>query len=244
MMPEDLFHKYAVQDPAKEAARCRNPQMAELRVFAMEEGQRLVSACGIKGAEYFIGGSLGYDALLKGSFDIDLRLLIPDAGKTIEEVHREIEAVQKLLVNKAQAKGEEIKCKFIDENGTNYIQHTKQIVKLPGTEQAVELTWNIQSRSSYKSIAGLAERLPQIVRDRFVVAKWLSKEESNEAYAALKLHWREFINWLFDCGAREMDDASLENLLASGTERFPLFLKASRPLGTFGHGPCFGILVG
>ena len=225
MTPEEFFRKYVVGCSSEKAAKYRNPQTAELRAFAEAEGRRLVSDCGFDGAEYFIGGSLGYDVLLKGNFDIDLRLLLPDDGKTVEKMHREIDAVQKMLVDKAHANGEEIKCKFIDEKGTNYIQHTKQIVKLPGTEQDVELTWNIQAKSSYKSIAGLSARLPQIVRDRFVVAKGLAKAESKEAYDALKVHWRDFINWLSDNGGREMDTVSLEKLLASGIELFPLFLK-------------------
>jgi hypothetical protein len=227
MTPEEFFRKYAVKYPVKKAAKYRNPQTAELRMFAEAEGRRLVSDCGVGGAEYFIGGSLGYDVLLRESFDIDLRLLLPDEGKTGEEMHREIDAVQQILVTKAHANGEEIKCRFIDENGTNYIQHTEQIVNLPGTDQDVELTWNIQAKSSYRSIAGLSARLPQIVRDRYVVAKGLAKAESKEAYDALKVHWRDFINWLYDNnGAQEKDEASLDKLLTSGVERFPLFLKA------------------
>lgn len=226
MTPEEFYNKYSVVKPSAEAAKYRNPRTAELRAFAETEGRRLADDCGVGGAEYFIGGSLGYDAVLQGGFDIDLRLLLPDDGKTAEEMHREIDTVQKMLVDKAHANGKEIKCKFIDEDGKKYIQHTKQIVTLPGTEQDVELTWNIQAKSSYKSIAGLSAMLPQIVRDRFVVAKGLAMAESQEAYDALKVHWREFIQWLSDNGAREMDETSLETLLASGVERFPLFLKA------------------
>ena len=68
--------------------------------------------------------------------------------------------------------------------------------------------------------------LPQIVRDRYVVAKGLAKAESKEAYDALKVHWRDFINWLYDSGAQEKDEASLDKLLTSSVDRFPLFLKA------------------
>ena len=226
MIPEEFYWKYAVQNPSEEAAKYRNPQTADLRAFAEAEGWRLVSDCGIDGAEYVIGGSLGYNAVLKGGFDIDLRLLLVDDGKTGDEMHREIDAVLKMLIDKAHAHGEEIKYRFIDENGTNYIQHIKRIVKLPGTEQDVELSWNIQAKSSYKNIAGLSAMLPQIVRDRYVVAKGLAKAESKEAYEALKVHWRDFINWLSDNGGREMDKPSLEKLLTSGVARFPLFLKA------------------
>lgn len=228
MTGEDFYDRYAVADPAQAAAKCRNPRTAQLRAFAEAKGRQLASNCGIAGAEYVIGGSLGYDAVLEGSFDIDLRLLVPDAGKPAEEVRREIDAVQQLLVDDARAEGGEIKCKFIDENGTNYIRHTKRIVRLPGTEQEVELTWNIQSKSSYKGIAGLSARLPGLVRDRYVVAKAATEAESKDAYAALKTHWRDFISWLYDKGAGAMSDPELEKLLCStaAIDRFPLFLKA------------------
>ncbi|MBR4415486.1 MAG: hypothetical protein IKS67_01865, partial [Victivallales bacterium] len=62
--------------------------------------------------------------------------------------------------------------------------------------------------------------------DRYVVAKVLSKSESEDAYEALKEYWRDFVYWLYDHGAEKMDKPSLEKLLASGSDLFPLFLKA------------------
>ncbi len=225
MTPEEFYNKFHVGDAAKVAAGYRNPMTSTLRAFAEAQGAKLVKDCGIPGAEYFIGGSLGYDAVLKGGFDIDLRLLIPDEGKTIDKVHKEINSVQKVLIDQAEAKGEFIKCKFIDEGGTNYIQHTKQIVHQPWAGGEIELTWNIQSKSSYKSVAGLSAKMPQIVRDRYVAAKGLAKDESKEAYDALKVHWRDFIDWLVDHGAKDMDGKALDDLLLKARDTFPLFLK-------------------
>ena len=225
MTPDEFYKRYAVADPEKVAATYRNPKTPELLAFAREEGERLVKDCGIAGARYFIGGSLGYDAVLKGGFDIDLRLLVPDAGKPADEVHREIDAAQQVLIDQARKAGAEINYRFIDEGGTNYIQHTKRIVQRPWADSEIELTWNIQAESSYKSVAGMSAKLPQIVKDRYVAAKGLAKDESKEAYAALKVHWRDFIDWLADHGGRDMDGKALDNLLLKVRDSFPLFLK-------------------
>ena len=216
-----MFH---VKDPAEVAAKYRNPKTPELLAFAHEEGERLVKDCGVAGARYFVGGSLGYDAVLKGGFDIDLRLLVPgDWDDAV--VRRNIDAAQKVLIDQAKANGEEIKCRFIDEGGTNYIQHTKQIVHQSWADGEIELTWNIQAENSYKSIAGMSAKLPQIVKDRYVAAKGLAKDESKEAYDALKVHWRDFIDWLVDHGAKDMDGKALDGLLLKARVSFPLFLK-------------------
>ena len=224
MTPEEFYKKYAVADPAEVAAKYRNPKTPELLAFAQEEGERLVKDCGIAGAEYFVGGSLGYDAVLKGGFDIDLRLLVPGDWNGVA-ARRNIDIVQKVLVDRATANGETIKCKFIDEGGTNYIQHTKQIVRRDWADGEIELTWNIQAKDSYKSVAGMSAKLPQIVKDRYVAAKGLAKEESKEAYDALKVHWRDFVGWLADHGGRDMDDEMLASLLLKARDSFPLFLK-------------------
>ena len=224
MTPEEFYKKFHVSDAAEVAARYRNPKTPMLRAFAEEQGAKLVKDCGIGGARYFIGGSLGYDAVLKGGFDIDLRLLVPGDWDD-SAARRNIDLVQKVLVDRATANGEEIKCKFIDEGGTNYIQHTKQIVHKSWAEGEIELTWNIQAENSYKSIAGMSAKLPQIVKDRYVAAKGLAKQEPKEIYDALKVHWRDFIDYLLSKGARDMDGAKLENLLQETGNAFPLFVK-------------------
>ena len=205
---------------------CRNPFSHLLVRFACEQGKLLVTSCGIANARYVLGGSLGYDAALVGGYDIDLRLLIPDAGKSVEEIRQEIDAVKDLLSERA--KGDPtFKTRFIDEGGTNYIWHTKQIVKvlgIPGNPD-IALTWNIQAESTYRGVAEIAARLPQKVKDRYVVAKAMAREESNEAYRTLKKQWMAFVDWLIDNGARNMDDRSLGVLLVKACDTFPLFLK-------------------
>lgn len=204
----------------------RNSLTPLLREYASSQGEALVQACGIAGARNVLGGALGYDASLVGNYDIDLRLLVPDAGKSVEEVRREIDSVKDLLA--ARAKGDPtFKVKFIDEGGTNYIWHTKQIVKVPGIpgDPDVELTWNIQAESTYKSIAEMAARLPKEIIDRYVVAKWNAQQAGQDAYKALKGEWKAMINLLIDNGARKMNDKSLRELLDSITGQYPEFLK-------------------
>ena len=213
-----------------DAERCRNPYTSLLRQYAAERGDALVTSCGVPNARYVLGGALGYDAALAGNYDIDLRLLVPDAGKSVEEVRREIDSVKDLLA--ARAKDDlTFQTKFIDEGGTNYIWHTKQIVKVPGIpgDPDVELTWNIQAESTYRSISEMAARLPKDVIDRYVIAKWNAQQVGKEAYKALKSEWKAMINLLIDKGARKMDDKSLRELLASFVERYPQFLKSYLP---------------
>ena len=208
------------------AVQYRNPETPLLRQYAAEQGDALLASCGIPNARYVLGGALGYDAALEGNYDIDLRLLIPDAGKSVEEVRRQIDAVKDLLAERAKGDST-FKTKFIDEGGTNYIWHTKQIVKVPGIpgNPDVELTWNIQAESTYKSIAEMAARLPKEVIDRYVVAKWNAQQAGQEAYKALKEEWKSLVNLLIDNGGRDMDEESLRAFLTANADRFPLFLK-------------------
>ena len=205
-----------------------NPCIVKLKEFAAAWGERLVSSCGIPGVRYVLGGALGYDAALAGNYDIDLRVLIPDVGKSVEEVHRQIDAVKDLLADRAKD-DPTFKTRFIDEGGTNYIWHTKQIVKVPGIpgDPNVELSWNIQAESTYRGIAEMAARLPKNVIDRYVVAKWNAQQAGKEAYKALKEEWKSMINLLIDRGGRNMDDGQLCNLLESLRMTFPSFLTGS-----------------
>ena len=210
------------------AMKYRNPSTPLLRQYASERGDALVALCGVPNARYVLGGALGYDAALVGSYDIDLRLLIPDAGKSVEEARREIDAVKDLLAERAKD-DPTFKTKFIDEGGTNYIWHTKQIVKVAGIpgDPDVELTWNIQAESTYRSIAEMAARLPKDVIERYVIAKWNAQQAGKEAYKALKEEWKSMINLLIDRGGRDMDDGQLRNLLESLRMTFPNFLTGS-----------------
>ena len=198
----------------------------QLRDFADAKGRELADACGILGVRYILGGALRYDAALVGNYDIDLRLLIPDAGKSQVEVRRQIDAVKDLLAEQAKD-NPTFKMKFIDEGGTNYIWHTKQVVKVPGIpgDPGVELTWNIQAESTYRGIAEMAARLPRDVIDRYVIAKWDAQQTGKEAYKALKEEWKSLVNLLIDNGGREMNEGSLRDFLTANADRFPQFLK-------------------
>ena len=206
--------------------KIRNPMTPRLREFADAMGRELAEACSIPGAHYILGGALGYNASLVGNYDIDLRLLIPDVGKSHEEVRREIDSVRDLLA--ARAKGDPtFKTKFIDEGGTNYIWHTKQIVKVPGIpgNPDVELTWNVQAESTYRGLGEMAARLPKDVIDRYVIAKWNAHQTGKEAYKALKEEWKALVNLLIDNGGREMSEESLRAFLTANADRCPSFLK-------------------
>lgn len=215
-------------DRMEDANKFRNHYSSILRQYASEQGDALVASCGVPNARYILGGALGYDAALVGNYDIDLRLLIPDAGKPLEEVRRQIDAVKNLLAERAKD-DPTFTTKFIDEGGTNYIWHTKQIVKVPGIpgNPDVELTWNIQAESTYRSISEMAARLPRDVIDRYVIAKWNAQQAGKEAYKALKEEWKSMINLLIDRGGRNMDDGQLCNLLESLRMTFPSFLTGS-----------------
>lgn len=206
--------------------KIRNPMTPRLGEFADAMGRELTEACSISGAHYILGGALGYNASLVGNYDIDLRLLIPDAGKSHEEVRREIDSVRDLLAARAKA-DPTFKTKFIDEGGTNYIWHTKQIVKVPGIpgNPDVELTWNIQAESTYRGLGEMAARLPKDVIDRYVIAKWNAQQTGKEAYKALKEEWKSLVNLLIDNGGREMNEESLRAFLTANADRFPSFLK-------------------
>lgn len=211
------------------ARQYRNPDTPLLRKYAVEQGRALARTCGIPGARYVLGGSLGYDAALVGSYDIDLRLLVPDGGKPGEEIRRQIDTVKDFLAGQA-AGDSTFKTKFIDEGGGNYIWHTRQTVKVPGIpgNPDVELSWNIQAESTYRGIAEIAARLPQEVKDRYVVAKALARKESVDDYRALKKQWMAFVDWLIAHGATEMGVAELAQLLVQAADLFPQFLVGER----------------
>ena len=203
-----------------------NPYINILKDFSVIAGEKLVNICGISNAYYTLGGSLMYDAMQKDEYDIDLRLLIPDVGKSVEEVHREIDAVKDLMVERA--KGDpSFSVRFIDEGGKNYIWHTKQIVKVPGIpgDPDVWLAWNIQAESTYRGIAEMASRLPRELIDRYVVAKWEAREKSESVYSETKKQWVDFIDWIIDKGGKGMNEKELKKLLEDNPERMPSFLK-------------------
>ena len=208
----------------EKADECRNPFSRTLVCFAHQQGVELEVSCGIPGARHVLGGSLGYDAALRGCYDIDLRLLVPDAGKSLDEVRRQIDAVKDLLVKRAKDDSS-FESWFIDEGTGSYIWHTKKNVRVPGVtgNPDVELSWNIQAESSYHGLAEMAARLPRNVIDRYVVAKWNAKLAGDKAYRNLKGDWKALLSSLIENGGREMSDEELKSLLTSKSTDFPIF---------------------
>lgn len=205
-----------------------NPYIEELLRFAKKEGERLVKDCCIPGARYVIGGSLGYKALLRGNYDIDLRLLLPEN----ENVRGQIDLVRDILSGQA-ANDKTFTTRLIDEGGTNYIQHTKRFVKVEGIPDNpdVELSWNIQSEASYRSISELSARMPGFVIDNFVIAKGVAKEESQEAYKKVKEQWKAMIKWMLDSGARGMNNEEFHKILEKAKGQYPLFWSSDFSVG-------------
>lgn len=201
---------------------CRNQDASCLRAYAAQQGRLLVTACekhDISGTHWILGGSLAYNAALKDSYDIDLRLLVPDGPN----VRKEIDHIRDLLAQ--ESKGDPtFKTRFIDEGGTNYVQHTKRIVRIPGIDADIELSWNIQAESSYRSIGEMAARLPHEVIDRFVVTKWNAREEGKDAYKAIKSRWRQMIERLINQGGRSPSAQQLGVLLNSLKSEYSEFL--------------------
>lgn len=202
------------------AREIRNPYRLLMCDFANVQGELLLSTLSDESARFVLGGSLAYDAALKNNYDIDLRLLLPDGL----DVRTQIDHVRDLLVEESKS-DPTFKTRFIDEGGTNYIQHTKRMVSIPGVPADVELSWNIQSEGSYRSIGEMAARLPHELIDRFVVAKWNAQAMGDETYKSVKVAWRRLIEDLIDRGGREMSDDDLHDLLESLRPTFPCFLS-------------------
>jgi len=203
----------------------RNPLTPLLRRFAAECGNELVEKCrarGIAGTRWVLGGSLAYGAALIGCNDIDLRLLIP-GGWTDPAVRGEIDRVRDLLTE-LHSRNPTFRTRMIDEGGTNYIQHAKCIVRMDGISDDVELSWNVQASESYEGLGEIAARLPQSILDRYVVAKWSSSQRGAVEYDALKKEWRSFLLRLIACGARNLSDGELAQLLHDRRTQVPSFL--------------------
>lgn len=176
------------------AAEFRNPYAAKLVAYATERGEELVRKCGIEGARWVLGGSLAYDAALKGGNDIDLRLLVPGENEDGLDAKEAIDKAWRVLVE--EAKGDEtFETRLLEKDGErpNYIRHTRRIVKLDGVEGKVELSWNVQSKASYKSLSEVAKKLPREVIDRYVIAKGEAKAKGVEEYRAVKEEFKRYL---------------------------------------------------
>lgn len=218
---QEFYCRYAVAGVEQYARKCRNAYVTILRAYAESCGKRLSK--GLVGATYAVGGSIGYDALLKGCYDVDLRILLPEnAGAD------EIDSVVLRLILKEGFQNP----RFIDEGGTNYIWHVGKQVRVPALAARggldVELTVNVQSCRGYGGIAATSALMPRIVIDRYVVAKALSKKEGAACYTAVKEYWKVFIRWAQARGVDRMKPGAIAKLLDKNADLFPLFLKEKK----------------
>ena len=208
----------------------RNPYAETLRQYAEKKGSELAEECGVPGVTAVLGGALAYDAALRGNYDIDMRLLVPGTWSS-PETQQQIDKVMEWLVSRAKAE-EAIPSqpRFIDEGGTNYIQHVKWIVKIPCIDgnPDVELSWNVQAERSYRGLGGVAARLPQTVLDAYVDRKWSASRQGKEAYDLLKKEWRTFLIKLVDVGVDKgtgkLSESEFNELLREAKGFVPFFL--------------------
>ena len=212
-----LWRKYSVPSPHEDAAKYRNPCSEIMVDYASRSGEELKRLLAAPDALVVIGGSLGYGAAIRDSYDIDLRLLFPQTA----------DAKERLAV--ASAKLHEVagfdagKIVGVDKN----IYHHYKRVKIEGLPEDADayLTLNLQLQKGYAGMADLAKLLPAVVIDRLVVAKGLSAQEGEEAYEALKIHWKSFLKFLSRSNFREISLASREVVLAQAATLYPLFLR-------------------
>lgn len=179
---------------SERAAEFRNPYTEKLVAYATEQGEALVKACGVEGARWVLGGSLAYNAALKGGNDIDLRLLVPGEREDGSDAKEAIDKVWSVLVEEAKD-DKTFETRLIEKDGErpNYIRHTRRIVKLDGVEGEVELSWNVQSKASYKSLSEVAKKLPREVIDRYVIAKGEAKAKGEKEYRAVKEEFKRYL---------------------------------------------------
>lgn len=214
-----LWQKYSMSNPSEVARQYRNPYSERLIAYAKEAGNRLLDLIKIPEATAILGGSLGYDAAIEGSYDIDFRILLPDTYSNPDQINS---------VSSKICRNENFHdVKVICQDSGNIIHHTWKIVRIEGLpDEDVYLTLNIQAQASYSGLAGIAKRLPRAVIDRYVAAKGKSKAEDSELeYERVKDHWKCFLGWLISNEARTMDEIALQGLLSNNECLFPLFLK-------------------
>ena len=216
---QEYFERYSVINPEKAAAAVLNPLTDAVLAFAEAEGRRLAKLLG-RGVKPVVGGSLGYGALMKNNFDIDLRLLLPATASKAQ-----IDAATiALLTHEGFANP-----RFIDEGGGNYIWHVKRKAHIPALKKLgdpeVDLTINVQSAKGYGGIAATSARMPREVIVRYIVAKAKSKAESPACYTAVKEYWKVFIKWAQARGVDRMKPGAIAKLLDKNADLFPLFLK-------------------
>lgn len=228
LLPEEVGEALGIKSKIIDAKKFRNQHTESLKKYAKKLQNKMEFLCALRGiiVRTVLGGSLYYDAALKGDYDIDLRALVLDSWLSPCE-QRRIDTVRDILIN--EFKGDpSFSVSLKTENGTKYIWHTKRKVKnVPGLPEDiyVELSWNIQAESTYRGIAKVARELPQEINDRYVIAKWMAREKSESVYSETKKQWVDFIDWIIDEGGQEIKREEVKKLLESNPDKIPSFLK-------------------
>lgn len=215
-----LWATYGASDPQVTAARYRNLFAGHLIKYAKKESERILREINIPGSSAVLGGSLGYDTSIRGGFDIDLRILLPEGADGPEILQRvsnkvAIEIPFRHMIDPRECSGP--------------IYHHGKTVAITDVPKPVDFTLNIQSNRSYFGLAHMAKRLPKLILDRYVTAKGLAAAKgANEDYKAVKRHWQEMLHWLDDRNFRKAADEEIEILLDQARPLFPVFLKPGR----------------
>ena len=218
-----------------------NPHMLKLQEYANRHCDELSRQYKKYNVEVLLGGALAYNASLRGSYDIDLRILVDDWPNRkrnpclvarlmarmlshigCRNVRRRIDRIRDSIVL-SNRRDKTFCASLKTENGTNYIWHFKKIVKsIKGIPEdiAVELSVNVQSRKGYGGIAKVAQRLAQGHQDivnRYIGAKWNARLQGEAAYKRLKREWRDFMLDISDgckgTGIEEAPSTMLDKIL-------------------------------
>ena len=185
--------------------------------YALRAGAELQKILNAPDTTVVIGGSLGYGAEVRGRYDIDLRILYPstdDAEKRMKEAT--VMLHEKDGWSELEMKGDK-----------NDIYHLDKKVKIEGLPENADtsLEINILLQSEYFGMAALAKQLPEIIIDRLIIAKALSKPEGKDVYKRVKKHWQEFLIWLDANGYRNVKEEKRKEVLVKAQPLYPLFLK-------------------
>lgn len=245
------FNKLVEKRSAKD---CLNPYMSELKSYAQSRCNELARQFAKYDVTVVLGGALAYDASLRGSYDIDLRILVEDWRRptapigmvsrillalrfpfVARNVRRRIDKIRDVIVL-SNRRDKSFSGGLLTENGSNYIWHFTRGVKVPGLPKGVEveLSVNVQGRKGYGGIAVAANRLKQShqdVLDRYINLKWNARLQGEMSYRHLKEEWRKFMCKVSKecdkCGIEQVSDGRLSEILGQlrQSREFRLFLS-------------------
>ena len=231
-----------------------NPHMLKLQEYAKQCCEELSCQYKKYDVEVLLGGALAYNASLRGSYDIDLRILVDDwqhrknnaclvvrfmasvlARFGCRNVRRRIDKIRDSIVL-SNRRDKTFSASLKTENGTNYIWHfTKIVKKVKDIPEGIEvkISVNVQSRKGYGGIAKVAQRLTQRHQDivnRYIGAKWNARLQGEAAYKRLKSEWIDFLLDISDgckgTGIEETAPAMLDKVLETlrGSGKYRTFL--------------------